>query len=112
MGNSGGKGKNRTQNGEEGVVVGEGPPLIKIRNVTEKAEPLILNYCLNILQSPIMRFDTKIEKSSEFCLWKHNSEKAHVQIENPAGEAPPAPPCTIIVHSSASSISEIPRFSR
>lgn len=63
--------------------MGEGPPLIKIRNVTEKAEPLILNYRLNILQSPIMRFDTKIEKSSEFCLWKHNSEKAHVQIENP-----------------------------
>lgn len=63
--------------------MGEGPPLIKNRNVTEKAEPLILNYRLNILQSPIMRFNTKIEKSSEFCLWKHNSEKAHVQIENP-----------------------------
>lgn len=59
------------------------PPLDEDRNVTEKAEPLILDYCLNIPPVPIMRFNTKIEISTEFCLWKHNSEKAHVQIENP-----------------------------
>lgn len=43
-------------------------------------EPLILSYCLNILYIPILRFNIKIEISTEFCPWKHNSEKAHVQI--------------------------------
>lgn len=38
-----------------------------------------------------MRFSTKIEKSTEFCLWKHNSEKAHVQIENPTGRGATLP---------------------
>lgn len=32
-----------------------------------------------------MRFNIKIEISTEFCLWKHNSEKAHVQIETHRG---------------------------
>lgn len=52
-------------------------------DASEKATPLILNYCLNIPYIPIMRFDTKIEISTEFCLWKHNSEKAHVPIKKP-----------------------------
>lgn len=46
-----------------------------------------------------MRFDIKIEISTEFCLWKHNSEKAHVQIETHTEEAPRTPPRTINTHS-------------
>lgn len=64
-------------------------------------EPLILSYCLNILYIPILRFNIKIEISTEFCPWKHNSEKAHVQIETHAEEAPGAPPCMRNTHSHA-----------
>lgn len=61
----------------------------------------MLSYCLNSLYIPILRFNIKIETSTEFCLWKHNSEKAHVQIETHAEEAPCAPPCVRNTHSHA-----------
>lgn len=46
-----------------------------------------------------MRFNIKIETSTEFCLWKHNSKKAHVQIETHAEKAQCAPPCMVNTHS-------------
>lgn len=83
-----GRGDERIEHkmGGGGGTVGERPSLIENRNVTEKAEPLILSYRLNIPRSPIVRFSTKIEKSSEFCLWKHNSEKGTCSKRKPRPE--------------------------
>lgn len=76
--------KNRAKANRGSGGVGEMFSSNENRNVTREAEPPILSYCLNIPHSPIMRFSIKIEISTEFCLWKHNSEKAHVQIETQA----------------------------
>lgn len=100
-----GKKKERKRNMEHTCVSRVGrrePPLIEWEQECYwGGEPLILSYCLNILYIPILRFNIKIEISTECCPWKHNSEKAHVQIETHAEEAPRAPPCMRNTHSRA-----------
>lgn len=73
--------------GGRGTARGKEPPSNPTRTgMSPRRRNSDAKLCLNIPYIPITRFNTKIEISTEFCLWKHNSEKAHVQRENPRGK--------------------------